>query len=163
MKTSSTSSCVEQVYSTCSSLGRLHSPLTSGLVGPRHVSHTNTPGPMCWATVSMAQSDNHPPLTQPRGRREILSVIILIAAPITLDWRSKTPTATKQSDSIINYRVMTLKLKEARSAQTCRPRQPTCQSPRRLDAGHSSLAGPPTRSGRAQAFRSRISRRFSGH
>lgn len=99
-------------------------------------------------------------------------IIILIAGPSLLIAGPRRPRRLRQgTDSIINYRVMTLMTDERgaprRVADMSSPAAADMSITGRLDAGHSSPARPParppTRSGRAQAlFRSRISRRFSG-
>jgi hypothetical protein len=143
---------------TCSSPGRLHSPVAWWPT--TRVTHQYTVSNVSGHCLDGSIRQSHPPLHSHsrEGEIEILPSVILIAAPITVDWRG---TKNKRQ----HHQLPGDDTETERGAQRRHvvPGSRHVNPPRRLDAGHSSLAGPPTRSGRAQVFRSRISRRFSGH
>lgn len=127
------------------------------------MSRTNTPQATCWATVSMAPSDrqSHSTHTYCTGEREreILSSVILIAGPSLLICGPRRPRRLNKGQ---HHQLPGDEMGRAGADM------PTLAADMSIPPGaltqidHSSLAGPPTRSGRAQAFRSRNSRRFSG-
>lgn len=140
----------------------LHSPVAWWGQGTCHapIHRKQRVGPLSrW----LHQTDNHPPLIHTvyrrEGEREILSSVILIAGPSLLICGPRRPRRLNKGQ---HHQLPGDEMGRAGADMPSLAADMSIPPGALTQIDHSSLAGPPTRSGRAQAFRSRNSRRFSG-